>query len=99
MIVLRERISIYIPSEFKSEIIRTQSKFNSNFGGSTLITGTGSWNGSKGVEIEDITIIYSNVFEINDEIRSFIMDLSKHVKRMCKQEAVSFELNNELYLV
>lgn len=98
VISLPEKVAIYIPSEFNSTIIDVQTKFNNNFKGSTTTKGVGTWNGAKGLEVEDIAIIYSNVPAITAEIIDFIVDIARDVKINCKQESVAIELNNKLFL-
>ena len=96
---LPDRVAIYIPTEFEKEILQLQKCFNHDFGGSTVINGVGSWNGSEGIEVEDITIIYSNVPALTDHIIQKVIRVANTIKTNCNQEAVSVAFNGEMYLI
>lgn len=99
LIHLPERVAIYVPAEFKNEILRVQQFFNKEFGGSTVINGMGSWIGEKGLEIEEVAIIYSNLRSLDDITIRKVLGMARHVKSRCKQEAVSVEFSGEMYLI
>ena len=106
---LDHNIKIYIPSTVSVNqtadntglINETLKIFSGYFGGSTSYEAKGAWLSSvKGLVVENITIVesYATKEQVNENLESVLKHALK-IKHDLKQEAVSLEYDNELYLV
>jgi len=106
---LSHSIKLYIPSTFdvngkidsRQYVSDTLALFSKWFGGATSYDAKGAWvSGSKGLVVEDITIVVS--YATREQVKKHLEDVLRHankIKTELKQEAVSLEYDNELYLV
>ena len=106
---LKSKVAIYIPSTINinqsidnSEQVKNTCSFLSGlFGGCTAVNASGSWISDAGNLIQEpITIVYSycNKLQLIKAKKSIV----KFCKNICSemlQEAVSLEINNQLYFV
>lgn len=106
---LDNKVSIYIPStidvdtpidntSYVNEVMRQMSQF---FGGATALASQGAWLGNDGeLVVEDITIVYSYCTkEQLEKNLSEVVNLCKKLKEEMNQEAISLEINAELYFI
>lgn len=113
LVALKQRAAVYVPSTINhengtteyidnSEIVRgTARKMAAIFGGATAQKSTGYWvSDSTGKLVEEATtIVYSNAAYIGDNETAQIIEIAQQLKNDLKQDAVSIEINNTLYLV
>lgn len=106
---LDHNIKVYIPSTFSVDqtinndklISDTLKLFSGWFGGATSYDAKGAWLSSvKGLVVEKIVIVesYATKEQIDENLEAVLKHALK-IKHDLKQEAVSLEYDNELYLV
>lgn len=103
---LTQKISLYIPTNVEGKIIdnsdmtkKAASFFSDLFGGASVMKISGVWNGWNGVTFEDINLVYSFAEELDDESIDEVFQFAADMKKEMRQEAVSVEINNALYLI
>ena len=106
---LTEKAAIYVPStndinKFvdSSIYIKTVARaMSAMFGGATVTKAAGYWlSAAAGLVAEDVTIIYS--YTTAESLQAHEQDIVKiadWLRTEMNQEAVSIEINNELFLV
>lgn len=109
MIRLTSKVSIYVPSttdvsvtiDTSSWVAKVASTLSSYFGGATSTEASGFWVSDKdGLVREKVTIVYAYCTSSDLELRQAdVLALAEEMKAELKQEAVSVEINNELYLI
>lgn len=106
---LDHNIKIYIPGTISIDqtsdntgiINDTLKLFSGYFGGSTSYEAKGAWLSSvKGLVVEKITIVesYATKQQVDEHLEAVLRHALK-IKHDLKQEAVSLEYDNELYLI
>jgi len=109
LIKLGSKVSIYVPStidinkDFDNKIIvdKTLSLLSEKFGGATSTKAIGCWvTNSKDLVKEQVTLCYAytDSITLEKEINN-IIDYCLKLKKELKQEAISLEINNELYFI
>lgn len=107
---LEHQVKVYIPStvdvdtkvdtrEYVKLAIKTLSDL---FGGATATEALGGWTTKQGeVVTEKVTIVssYCKKEQLEDGGLESVLKLAKKVKNELKQEAVSLEYDNKLYLI
>lgn len=107
---LRYRIAIYVPSTVNVNRKTNTTKYVNNtlqglsrlFGGATAIKAAGGWITSYNELVtEDITIVYaySDTTSFTEEAINEVISYCEYMKKELKQEAITLELNNELYFI
>ena len=108
---LRERVAVYVPStidavndggELAARMVeRTAAALSEMFGGATITEGRGAWMSAEhGLIIEHVNIIYS--YCNNEQLEqnaARLHELAEQMRDEMRQEAVSVEINDELYFV
>lgn len=106
---LKSKVAIYIPSTINinqsidnSEQVKKACVFLSGlFGGCTAVNASGSWISVAGDLIQEpVTIVYA--FCSKYQLMRAKKSIVKFCKNICSemsQEAVSLEINNQLYFV
>ena len=108
---LRERVAVYVPSTIDAVndgsdisarmVERVAAALSEMFGGATITEGRGAWMSAEhGLIIEQVTIIYS--YCNNDALEqnaARLHELAEQIRDEMRQEAVSVEINDELYFV
>ncbi len=105
---LDSRVAIYVPSttdtdqptDNRHQVEEVAAKLSAMFGGATATEARGYWvSQSAGLVGEAITIVYSNAAAEDIERHGAeIVAICQKIKREMKQEAVSLEINGELFL-
>lgn len=107
--VLDHNIKLYIPTTTNVDIATDTSEylqlvlseFSQWFGGATAYDAVGAWfSGSKGIVTEPVKIIES--YATNEAVNNHISDvlaLANKIKQELRQEAVSLEYDNKMYIV
>ena len=106
---LNNRIAVYCPSqdrdgqsipnaqELVTEVLSCLSEL---FGGATATPSQGAWINDRGALIlEDITIVYAFAAELGSAVIEKVEALCEKIKTDGRQEAVSLEVNGELFFV
>jgi hypothetical protein len=106
---LDSRVAIYVPSttdtdhatDNRQQVEEVAAKLSAMFGGATATEARGYWvSQSAGLVGEAVTIVYSNAAAEDIERHGAeIVAICHKIKREMKQEAVSLEINGELFLV
>jgi len=106
---LRNRIAIYCPTRDSdgqsipnAQVLVTEalSALSELFGGATATLSQGAWINDKGALIlEDITIVYAFAAELGSAVIEKVEALCEKIKTDGRQEAVSLEVNGELFFV
>ncbi len=108
MICLSSRISVYVPSTMhdkeidNSEFVdRMLTLFSECFGGATSSAAIGVWKSPVvGLIKEKVTIVYSNCTDSDLQAHiETILSAIETLKSDMAQEAISLEINGELYFV
>ena len=108
---LNNRVAVYVPSTVDAATAdaaaaekmteNVAAELSQLFGGATISLAAGAWvSADFGLIREDIKIVYS--YCSNEQLEKFapdILRIAEHVKREMSQEAVSVEVNNNLYFV
>ena len=106
---LSHKISLYVPTKNKNnedlsqELIDNMvdivaSQFSEVNGGATSTQALGYWKTNSGELIkEKVTVVFSYTNVLEQAIETAI-DLGEQLKDMANQDAISLEVNNELYL-
>ena len=101
---LDSRVAIYVPSttptDNRQQVEEVAAKLSAMFGGATATEARGYWvSQSAGLVGEAVTIVYSNAAAEDIERHGAeIVAICHKIKREMKQEAVSLEINGELFL-
>lgn len=103
------RVAVYVPGtvDAVTEIDNTAavehvaSTLSDVFGGATAQAASGYWKSAvHGLIAEHVTIVYSNAkTQQIDEHAADLAAVVGWIKKEMKQEAVSIEINNSLYIV
>ena len=102
MLKLENNVKVYIPVVKNKEgilnvIIKSMSE---EFGGVTLYPSKGFWLDDNDIMIEDtINVAVSFTDKSIEEIKRIISKYVEIIKMDLKQEAVSIEINNILYII
>ena len=106
---LNSKVAIYIPSTINvnqtvnnSEQVKKACVFLSGlFGGCTAVNGSGCWvSDTTGLVTEDVKIIYSFCSRLQlMKSKKSIFNYCRELCREMSQEAISLEINNQLYFV
>lgn len=106
---LDSRVAIYVPSttdtdhptDNRQQVEEVAAKLSAMFGGATATEARGYWvSQSAGLVGEAVTIVYSNAAAEDIENHAAeIVAICHKIKNEMKQEAVSLEINGELFLV
>lgn len=106
---LDSRVAIYVPSttdtdhptDNRRQVEEVAANLSAMFGGATATEARGYWvSQSAGLVGEAVTIVYSNAAAEDIERHGAeIVAICRKIKREMKQEAVSLEINGELFLV
>lgn len=108
-IKLDQRIAVYVPATDNvnqavnndAMVKKCAAMLSDFFGGATIQPGRGAWvSETAGLVLEETTIVYSyttaeNLEKYIEKVEAFALDM----KAAMKQDAVSVEINNSLFLV
>lgn len=88
------------PTDNRQQVEEVAAKLSAMFGGATATEARGYWvSQSAGLVGEAVTIVYSNAAAEDIERHGAeIVAICHKIKREMKQEAVSLEINGELFL-
>lgn len=109
LIKLGSKVSVYVPAtvDVNKEVDNTKyvdkvaSELAKFFGGSTYTPAVGCWmSDTEGLVRERTTVVYAYATEadLSAHIEE-VIDLCEWIKEEMKQEAVSLEVNGELYFI
>lgn len=109
LIKLSSKVGIYIPStvdvnvaiDTATVVDNTLRLLSNSFGGATSTEAIGCWSSvSNGLVKEHITVCYSytDSLKLEQEIDN-IIEYCLRLKQELRQEAISLEVNNELYFI
>ena len=109
LIKLGSKVSVYVPAtvDVNKEVDNTEyvdkvaSELAEFFGGSTYTPAVGCWmSDTEGLVRERTTVVYAYATEadLNTHIED-VINLCEWIKEEMKQEAVSLEVNGELYFI
>lgn len=108
-IKLNQRVAIYVPATDNvseavdnAAMVESCAEMLSNFfGGATIQPGRGAWVSERdGLVLEDTTIVYA--YCTAEDLENHAADVEAFalaMKRDMHQEAVSVEVNRELYII
>lgn len=110
LIPLRSKVSIYVPSTIKvSEMVDNSAmvdyvhtKLSEMFGGATCAPAIGGWVTESGELVKErVTIVYAFCTEqqLDKYLEHDVLPLCEKIKKDMAQEAVSLEVNGELYFI
>ena len=109
LIKLGSKVAIYVPSTVEtnkqidsSEYVKKTLEFLSqSFGGATSTAAMGCWMSQQhGLIRESVEVCYSYTDTVNLEKNiDAVLNYCESLKKEMKQEAVSLEVNNELYFI
>ena len=108
---MRERVAVYVPSTLDAindggataaaMVERVAAALSDMFGGATITEGRGAWMSAEhGLIIEHVNIIYS--YCNNEQLEQNAADIhamAVQIRDEMRQEAVSVEINDELFFV
>lgn len=88
------------PADNRQQVEEVAAKLSAMFGGATATEARGYWvSQSAGLVGEAVTIVYSNAAAEDIENHAAeIVAICQKIKREMEQEAVSLEINGELFL-
>jgi len=102
------KVAIYVPSTVEidkktdnsKQVDSMLSNFSDMFGGATSTKAVGAWKTSTSLIKEEITLVFSYCTseQLENNIGNVII-LAENLKRDMSQEAISLEINNELYFI
>ncbi len=107
---LSHKISLYVPTKDKNnqelpqELINnminlTATKFSEVNGGATSTNALGYWKSVAGELIkEKIVVVFSYSNNLENSIEAAI-EIGEQLKEISNQDAISLEVNNELYFI
>ena len=108
-IKLNQRVAIYVPATDNvneavdnTAMVESCAKMLSNFfGGATIQPGRGAWMSERdGLVLEDTTVVYA--YCTAEDLENHAADIERfalEMKTAMHQEAVSVEINRELYII
>lgn len=110
MIPLRSKVSIYVPSTNNvnesvdnSDMVRyVHERLSQLFGGATCTPAIGGWVSESGELVrERVTIVYAFATDAQMDmyLDKEVLPICEKIKNDMSQEAVSLEVNGELYFV
>ena len=109
MLHLSSKVSIYVPSttavsvsiDTSDWVAKVAGTLSAYFGGATATEASGFWVSEASELIkEKVTIVYAYCTSEDLSLkREAVLALAEEMKQALKQEAVSVEINNELYLL
>ena len=109
VVKLASRVAIYVPSttdtdhatDNRQQVEEVAAKLSAMFGGATATEARGYWvSQSAGLVGEAVTIVYSNAAAEDIENHAAeIVAICHKIKNEMKQEAVSLEVDGNLFLV
>ena len=109
VVKLASRVAIYVPSttatdhatDNRQQVEEVAAKLSAMFGGATATEARGYWvSQSAGLAGEAVTIVYSNAAAEDIERHGAeIVAICHKIKNEMKQEAVSLEVDGNLFLV
>jgi len=109
LIPLNHKVAIYVPSTVKvdkkvsnrKQVDATLTRLSQLFGGATSTKAQGSWVTETGKLVkEQITVVYAYCTE--DLLQAHINDVTGYceaLKAEMEQEAISLEVDNQLYFI
>jgi hypothetical protein len=107
-LIMKNKVTIYLPTDNKSWVRKYAYQLSENFGGCTVTPHcTGYWIDTKGELIEDkITLLSSFIaddWDINHKgIESWSLiarNIAEDIRVKFNQDCVSLEINGELYFI
>ena len=110
LIPLRSKVSIYVPSTCDVDKSVDNSKMVNYvhsqlcllFGGATCAPAIGGWLSESGELIKErVTVVYAFATDkqMQEHLDSDVLPLCEKIKKDMGQEAVSLEVNGELYFI
>ena len=109
MIKLGCKVSVYVPSttdiniktDNSEQVAKTAEMLSSKFGGATATKALGLWmSDSQGLVREEVTIVYAYCTSEQLELHADdVVTYCENLRDEMKQEAVSLEINGELYFI
>ena len=102
MLKLENNIKVYVPiiKGREGSINYIRNKMSRAFGGTTEYRARGSWIDNYGETIfDDIMIVESFTDKSINDIKRLASEYVEIIKMDLKQEAVSIEINNILYII
>lgn len=109
MLQLSSKVSIYVPSttsvsvsiDTSDWVAKVAATLSTYFGGATATEASGFWVSDASELIkEKVTIVYAYCTSEDLSLkREAVFALAQEMKEALAQEAVSVEVNNELYLI
>lgn len=110
MIPLRSKVSIYVPStnnvnelvDNSAMVDYVHTKLSELFGGATCAPAIGGWVSESGELVKErVTIVYAFCTDeqLERNLDEHVLPLCEKIKKDMSQEAVSLEVNGELYFI
>jgi hypothetical protein len=106
---LRNQATIYVPSTVGSKSIGTtrhkkrvnnvRKWFNNRYGGSTSVQGRGSWTGKNRRTVTEDVVKVSSYTNRKIDRRAKVFKQARIWGRKWKQESISLEYNDRLYIL
>ena len=109
-IPLHSKVSIYVPSttnvneqtDNTAMVDYVHTKLSEMFGGATCAPAIGGWVSEQGELVKErVTIVYAFCTDeqLDKHLEQDVLPLCEQIKNDMSQEAVSLEVNGELYFV
>lgn len=109
LVKLSSKVAVYVPSTFQASesmdnsecVKRTLEFLSERFGGATSTKAIGCWvSTDKGLIREAVEVCYSytNTAGLEANIDA-VIEYCEMLKKEMSQEAISLEINNELYFI
>lgn len=110
MIPLRSKVSIYVPStnnvneqvDNSAMVDYVHTRLSSIFGGATCAPAIGGWVSESGELVKErVTIVYAFCTDeqLERHLDTEVLSICEKIKKDMSQEAVSLEVNGELYFI
>jgi len=106
---LNNRVAVYCPTRDRvGELLPNAQRFVTDaltqlsklFGGATASVAEGAWINDSGTLIrEQVTIVYAFTGTLSDVLIDHVIALCEKIKAEGRQEAVSLEVNGELFFI
>lgn len=106
---LKHSIALYVPSTFNVDehidnrvfVASTRRLFSEFFGGATSFKATGSWVTGNSVVNESVVIVksYSSDDDFNTHNLTEVLKFAGYLKEFLRQEAITLEIDNQLYFI
>ena len=109
MFKLSHRVAVYVPSKQQNgdkisnrtaQISKVRNRLSVMFGGCTSTKAVGSWVLQSGkLQNEPVELCYSFASELTEEHIQQLIDIGTGLKQDMNQEAISIEIDGELYFI